>query len=61
MSAYDSFGSWALVPLGLAAAGPVAALVGTQTAFLLAVALIVVPTALVFCSRDVRRLERRSP
>jgi MFS family permease len=59
ISSYDTFGSWALTPLGVAIAGPTASLVGERATFLGTAALVVVPTALVFLSRDVRTLERR--
>jgi MFS family permease len=59
LSSYDALGSWALVPLGLVAAGPVAAVIGTRTTFIGAAAVVVGSTALVLISRDVRTLERR--
>lgn len=59
LSSYDALGSWALVPLGLIAAGPVAAAIGTRTTFIGAAAVVVGSTALVLISRDVRTLERR--
>ena len=59
LAAYDALGSLFLSPLGLAAAGPIAAAVGTRATFIGAAVLIVVATALVFLSRDVRTLERR--
>ena len=60
LAAYDALGSIFLSPLGLAAAGPIAAVVGTRATFIGAAVLIVVATALVFLARDVRTLERRS-
>ena len=48
-----------MVPLGLIAAGPVAAAIGTRTTFIGAAAVVVGSTALVLISRDVRTLERR--
>jgi MFS family permease len=60
LAAYDALGSLFLSPLGLAAAGPIAATIGTRATFIGAAVLIVVATALVFLSRDVRTLERRS-
>ena len=59
LAAYDALGSLFLTPLGLAAAGPIAAVVGTRATFIGAAVLIVVATALVFLARDVRTLERR--
>ncbi|HEY1514154.1 MAG TPA: MFS transporter [Gaiellaceae bacterium] len=59
LSAYDAIGSWALMPLGFAVAGPVGAAVGPRATFLGAGAVIVVASALVLLSRDVRTLERR--
>jgi MFS family permease len=59
LSAYDAIGSWALMPLGFAAAGPLGAAVGTRASFIGAAAIVVVATALVLLSRDVRVLERR--
>jgi MFS family permease len=59
LSAYDAIGSWALMPLGFAIAGPVGAAVGTRATFIGAGTIILVATALVFLSRDVRTLERR--
>jgi MFS family permease len=60
VSSYDALGSWVLTPLGLAVVGPVAEAVGTRTTLLASATLIVVPTALVLLSRDVRTLARRS-
>jgi hypothetical protein len=48
-----------LMPIGLAVAGPLGAAIGFRTAFLGSAVLIVVATALVLISRDVRTLERR--
>jgi MFS family permease len=60
VSAYDALGSFVFVPIGLAAAGPIAEAAGTRTTLVGAAVLIVVPTALVLLSRDVRTLGRRS-
>ena len=60
LSAYDALGSWVLMPVGFAVAGPVGAAVGNRAAFLGASVLVVVATALVFLSRDVRTLERKA-
>jgi MFS family permease len=59
LSAYDAIGSWALMPLGFAVAGPVGAAVGNRATFLGAGTMVVAATGLVLLSRDVRRLERR--
>ncbi len=56
--AYDMLGSLVLIPIALAAAGPVAQVVGQRETFIGAAALIVVMTALVLFSNDVRTLER---
>ena len=60
LSAYDAIGSWALMPLGFAVAGPVGAAVGTRASFIGAAVIVVLATALVLLSRDVRTLERRA-
>ena len=59
LSSYDALGSWVLTPLGLAAAGPVAAIIGARTTFIGAAAIVVTSTAMVLLSRDVRTLQRR--
>ena len=58
MSSYDALGSWALMPLGYVVAGPVSAAVGSRATLLGSAAIIVVATALVFLSRDVRTMTR---
>jgi MFS family permease len=58
VSSYDALGSFVLIPVGLALAGPIADSLGTRATLLGAAALVVVPTALVLLSRDVRTLER---
>jgi hypothetical protein len=60
LTAYDALGSWVLMPVGYAVAGPVSEAIGDRASFLGAAALIVVVTALTFLSRDVRTLERRA-
>ncbi|WP_069174188.1 MFS transporter [Streptomyces griseus] len=60
VSAYDWFGSVAMVPLATAAAGPVESLVGRSQALWGCAALIVLVTAGVLCVPDVRNLTRRS-
>lgn len=60
VSAYDWFGSVAMVPLATAAAGPVESLVGRSEALWGCAALIVLVTAGVLLVPDVRNLTRRS-
>jgi len=60
LSAYDALGSFILMPVGLAAAGPVASVIGNRVAFLGAATVIVATTSVVLASHDVRTLERRS-
>jgi MFS family permease len=57
---YDMLGSFVLMPVGVAAAGPVAAAIGDRAALLACAALIVGSTAPVLLSRDVRTIERRA-
>ena len=59
LSAYDAIGSWALMPLGFAVAGPVGAAVGTRATFIGAAVIVAAATSLVLLCRDVRVLERR--
>lgn len=59
MFSYDMLGSWALMPIGMAAVGPVAAAVGDRATLLGCAGLTVAATAPVLLSRDVRTLERR--
>ena len=56
---YDLLGSVAIVPIGLAVAGPVADLIGISAALWGAAAIVVLATLPVFAVRDVRTLERR--
>jgi hypothetical protein len=56
--AYDMLGSIALVPVGLAAIGPLADALGTQETLYGAAALIVLVTLPVLAVRDVRELRR---
>ena len=60
VSSYDAFGSLIIAPVGLVAAGPVAAAIGIDAALWLGVLLIVVPTALVLLVPEVRNLRARS-
>jgi MFS family permease len=59
VSSYDALGSFVLIPVGLSAAGAVAATIGTRATFFATVGIIVGATALVLLVRDVRTLERR--
>jgi len=56
---YDALGSFALVPLGLAAAGPVAELIGIRATLFGAAAIAVAVTLPILAVHDVRTLERR--
>ncbi|MGZ4319323.1 MAG: MFS transporter [Gaiellaceae bacterium] len=56
---YDALGSFALIPLGLAAAGPIAEAIGTDTALFAAGLISLTATLAVLLVRDVRTLERR--
>jgi MFS family permease len=60
VSSWDALGSWVLMPVGLAIAGPVGAAIGTRATLWAAAALTVGPTAAVLLARDVRTLERRT-
>ncbi len=56
VAAYDSLGSIVLAPLGIVAAGFLLESLGTRTTLLIAVALVVVPTALALLVHDVRQM-----
>jgi MFS family permease len=58
---YDALGSWALVPLGLAAVGPISEALGTQATLVGAGLLSLGATCGVLLVRDVRGLRRRDP
>ncbi|WP_371581844.1 MFS transporter [Streptomyces sp. NBC_01314] len=60
VSAYDWFGSVAMVPLAAALAGPAESAFGRTAALWGCAALCVAATAAVLCVRDVRNLTRRS-
>jgi len=60
VSAYDSFGSFALLPLGTGLAGPAAELLGLQGALWVCVAITLVLSAAVLAIPEVRRLTRRT-
>jgi MFS family permease len=57
---YDALGSWVLMPIGMIVAGPLGDAIGERATFLGAAVLVVVSTAAVLLSRDVRTLERRT-
>jgi MFS family permease len=59
VSSYDALGSFVLMPLGLAVAGPVATALGTRPTILGAAALSLTATLAVLLVRDVRTIERR--
>jgi MFS family permease len=58
---YDALGSLALVPIGLALAGPVAELIGVRATLWGAAAIGTAVSLAVLLVRDVRTLERRVP
>ncbi|SMF49298.1 MFS transporter [Streptomyces sp. Amel2xC10] len=60
VSAYDWFGSVAMVPVGTALAGPAESAFGRETALWGCAALVVLVTAAVLCVPDVRNLTRRT-
>jgi MFS family permease len=59
VSSYDALGSFVLIPLGLAAAGPAADWLGTAATLWGATCLIVVSTLAVLFVEDVRTIRRR--
>ncbi|HEX3687675.1 MAG TPA: MFS transporter [Gaiellaceae bacterium] len=58
---YDALGSFALIPLGLAAAGPLAEAVGTRATLIAAGLVSLGATLSVLVVREVRNLRRRQP
>jgi MFS family permease len=60
LSSYDALGSWVLMPLGLAAVGPLASALGTRPTLTACALLVVIATLPVLLSRDVRTVERRA-
>jgi MFS family permease len=58
LSSYDALGSFALMPVGYAIAGPVSAAIGSRATFIGSAVLIVVVTGLVLLSHNVRTIER---
>jgi MFS family permease len=59
VSSYDALGSFVLIPLGVAIAGPTAELIGTRATILAAAAISVTATLAVLFVRDVRTITRR--
>jgi MFS family permease len=59
LTSYDALGSWALIPLGLLAAGPVAAAIGNPATFIGAGCIDVAAAIAVLFVRDVRQLSRK--
>ena len=59
VSSYDSFGSFVLLPLGLALAGPIAAVVGVQQTLLAAAFVIAVTQAIVYAQPSVHAIRAR--
>jgi MFS family permease len=60
VSSYDALGSFVLIPLGVAIAGPTAELIGTRETLLTAAAISVTATLAVLFVPDVRRISRRA-
>ena len=61
VSSYDALGSFVLVPLGTAAAGPIAGVVGVRETLLAAGVVTVVTNAIVLMNRDVWGIRRAAP
>lgn len=59
VSSYDSFGSFVLLPLGAALAGPISAVIGVQQTLIAAAAVIAVTQAIVFAQPSVHAIRRR--
>jgi MFS family permease len=59
VSSYDALGSFVLIPLGFAVAGPVAELIGTRPTVLGAATISLTATLAVLFVRDVRTIARR--
>ncbi|HEV8098005.1 MAG TPA: MFS transporter, partial [Gaiellaceae bacterium] len=58
---YDALGSFALIPVGLAVAGPLAEAIGTRTTLIAAGLFSLAATLSVLLVREVRQLRRRVP
>jgi len=61
LSSFDAIGSFALAPVGVAAAGPLAATFGISTVLAAGGVLIVLLTLAVLLVPEVRQLRRRTP
>jgi hypothetical protein len=61
VSAYDALGSYALAPVGMLIAGPLATAVGTSTVLTISGIATLLLTAAVLCIPEVRGLQRRQP
>ena len=61
VSSYDAFGSFVLLPLGAAVAGPVAALIGVHETLLCAAAVIAITEAIVFAQPSVHAIRAPAP
>jgi MFS family permease len=61
VSSYDSFGSFVLLPLGAALAGPVAAVIGVRETLLGAAAVIAITQAIVFAQPSVHAIRAPEP
>jgi MFS family permease len=59
VSSYDSFGSFVLIPLGAALAGPVAAVIGVQETLLAAAFVIAITQVIVYAQPSVHAIRRR--
>jgi MFS family permease len=59
VSSYDSFGSFVLIPLGAALAGPVAAVIGVQETLLAAAVVIAITQVIVYAQPSVHAIRRR--
>lgn len=61
VSAYDHLGSIGLAPLGIVVAGYAYEVLGFRPTLLLAAALVIIPTTLALCVRDVRMMTNEKP
>jgi MFS family permease len=61
VSAYDALGSYALAPVGMLIAGPLATAVGASTVLTASGIITVLLTAAVLCIPEIRSLQRRQP
>ena len=61
VSSYDALGSFILIPLGLAAAGPVAVVIGARPTLIGAGVIALVSNVLIFFIRSIYRVETGVP